>query len=65
MREAAEKHEYLTTDQAAEHLTMSAWTLRDWRKRRFGPPCIRLDRRVIYRLADIEGWVAKQQRKTR
>ncbi len=35
-------------------------TLRYWRHRGEGPPSARIGRRVMYRQADVEAWIAAQ-----
>jgi hypothetical protein len=37
----------LTTGELAGILRMSRWTLQDWRKRRVGPPWIKLSRQCV------------------
>jgi hypothetical protein len=44
----------LTEIQAAVRLGLKAATLRAWRHRGVGPPCIRLGRAIRYRADDIE-----------
>lgn len=49
----------LTTAQAAEYINTPAATLRYWRHQGVGPKSFRLGpRRVMYRVADLDEWVA-------
>lgn len=51
--------ELLTIEEVAERYPVSVSTLRYWRHRGEGPKSFRLGRRVVYRLADCEEWVAQ------
>ena len=57
--------ELLTTAEVAAKLKAPAATLRFWRHKEVGPPCFVLGRRVVYRAADVERWVAEQEAATR
>jgi len=35
-------------------------TWRYWRHRGYGPPAVRIGRRIFYREADIDRWIAEQ-----
>ncbi len=35
-------------------------TWRYWRHRGYGPPAVRIGRRIFYREADIDAWITKQ-----
>jgi predicted DNA-binding transcriptional regulator AlpA len=54
----------LSPDRAAQVLGVPARTLEAWRWRRTGPPYIKLGKRVGYRVADIESWLAAQRVET-
>ena len=45
----------------AIELGLSVDTLRRWEAQRRGPPCIRAGRKVYYRRAAIEEWMADQE----
>lgn len=57
--------EFLTTAELAEHLKTSASTVRWWRHVSYGPPGIRVGRRVLYRTADVEAWLAQLPQQSR
>ncbi len=55
------------TDQAelARELTLSVDTLQRWETRRVGPPCVRVGRKVLYRMEAVRDWLRDQEaRKT-
>jgi predicted DNA-binding transcriptional regulator AlpA len=47
---------------AAEKLGVSTGTLANWRWRGYGPPFLKIGRRVEYRVSDIEAWRDEQLR---
>jgi DNA-binding transcriptional MerR regulator len=49
----------LTMPEAGEVLRVPIDTLRYWRQKGIGPPSFRLGRRVVYRLADCEAYIAE------
>jgi predicted DNA-binding transcriptional regulator AlpA len=49
--------ELLTITEAAELLRAPVATLRYWRHLGTGPRSFRLGRRVVYRRADLHGWI--------
>jgi DNA-binding transcriptional MerR regulator len=52
--------ELLTITEAAELLRAPVATLRYWRYLGTGPRSFRLGRRVVYRRADLHGWIDVQ-----
>ena len=57
-----QKHQYLTEREAAEHTRRSVRTLQ---RERVEPgddplPFVKIGRRVLYRLADIEAWLERR-----
>lgn len=46
---------------AAEFCGVARSTLRNWRSLRQGPPFLRLGRRIRYRLADLDRWLAQHR----
>jgi excisionase family DNA binding protein len=54
--------EYLTLDEAADYLRRPVDTLRHWRKQGYGPKAARVGRGLLYRRAEIDAWVAQQER---
>ncbi len=57
----SETHAYLTSDEAADYLRVSAKTLERWRVEGSGPQFFKagpgLRSRVLYRQSDLENWV--------
>lgn len=53
---------WLTTDEIAERYRTTVDTVWYWRAQDppYGPPGVRLGRRVLYRLTDVEAWEAAQ-----
>ena len=49
--------------QAAEYLGSKDRTLERWRHCGGGPPFVKVGRRVMYRLADLDAWLDQQTRK--
>ena len=53
--------ELITTDRAADFLSLSKSTLEHWRTVRKGPPFVRVGPRCIrYRRADLDAWLNGQ-----
>jgi excisionase family DNA binding protein len=52
----------LPTDVAAAYLGLSPKTLETLRTRGGGPPFLKLGRRVVYRKADLDTWLAARVR---
>jgi DNA-binding transcriptional regulator YiaG len=49
--------QYLTQDQLSEFLLVPVRTLENWRQRKFGPPYIKIARRVRYSVESVEAWL--------
>lgn len=49
--------EYLTIDEASELTGFNRVTLRNYRARGIGPPYVKLDRKVLYPVADLRAYV--------
>lgn len=49
--------EYLSSEEVARALNVSARTLHRWGRLRKGPPSIKVGRSVYYRRASIERWL--------
>ena len=45
----------------ARELTLSVDTLQRWETRRMGPPCVRVGRKVIYRMVAVRDWLREQE----
>lgn len=51
----------LSPEQVARYLSVSPETLKRWRKRKFGPRFVRINRRVIrYHRADVDNFLDRQ-----
>lgn len=48
----------MTTDQLAEYLGVSPYTLYDWRVAGAGPPFLRAGAQYRYRLSEVDEWLA-------
>jgi predicted DNA-binding transcriptional regulator AlpA len=62
--------DWISREQLARALGLTADTLSRWEARRQGPPCTRIGRRTFYRRAAIQEWIRAQEqahpgRKTR
>ncbi len=53
---------FLTTSEVATLYRQSTATLATWRCRGGGPCFVKLGRRVLYRVSDLDAWVAKAGR---
>ena len=45
----------------ARELTLSVDTLQRWETRRMGPPCVRVGRKVLYRMNAVRDWLREQE----
>jgi excisionase family DNA binding protein len=54
----------LTVEEIAAELRIPEGTFRTWRANDKGPKSFRIGRRVVYRRADVEAWLAAQEAKT-
>jgi hypothetical protein len=56
---------WLNRSELARELTLSVDTLQRWETRRVGPPCVRVGRKVLYRMEAVRDWLREQEaRKT-
>jgi predicted DNA-binding transcriptional regulator AlpA len=55
---------YLITEEVADYFRTSPATVRYWRYLDTGPPAIKIGRRVLYLLSDLEAWIAHSAVKT-
>jgi hypothetical protein len=53
--------DFLTLKETAEALKVCARTLDRWRKLNDGPPITKLGRRILYRRASVQKWLATQE----
>ena len=52
---------WLNRSDLARELTLSVDTLQRWETRRMGPPCVRVGRKVIYRMEAVRDWLREQE----
>ena len=45
----------------ARELTLTVDTLQRWETRRMGPPCVRVGRKVLYRMEAVREWLREQE----
>jgi len=53
---------YVPPETVAKAVSRSLVTLERWRRLRIGPPYYRVNRRVLYKLADVQAWVESSKR---
>lgn len=52
---------WITRKDLADALSITVDTLGRWEARRFGPPCVRAGRMVLYRRRAVQDWLAAQE----
>jgi hypothetical protein len=52
---------WLNRADLARELTLTVDTLQHWETRRMGPPCVRVGRKVIYRMEAVRDWLREQE----
>ncbi|WP_322895638.1 MULTISPECIES: transcriptional regulator [unclassified Yoonia] len=52
---------WITRKDLASELSLTTDTLGRWEARRFGPPCVRAGRMVLYRRRAVQDWLAAQE----
>ncbi len=63
-RQVANTPANVDTYRAAELIGMSKRTLEKWRSEGNGPPFLKLGRRVLYSVADLEEWLRSRRRRS-
>ncbi len=59
------KSHYLSEQEAANYLSLSPSTLRNWRVAGGGPPFVKISKRCIrYRRSDLDQWAEARVRKS-
>ena len=53
--------DWISREQLAHALGLTADTLSRWEARRQGPPCTRIGRKAFYRRAAIQEWIRAQE----
>lgn len=56
--------EWISRQELGAQLGVSVDTLARWETRRIGPPCVRIGRRVIYRVQAVREWLVRQEART-
>lgn len=52
---------WLTREELGAQLGLSPSTLKRWEGSRTGPPCVRVGRRIVYRLEAVRDWLREQE----
>lgn len=52
--------ELLTVDELAAYLGVPTSTIYFWRGRKQGPPALKVGRRLMFRAADVAGWLEER-----
>jgi predicted DNA-binding transcriptional regulator AlpA len=52
---------WMTRPEMAEQIGISVDTLARWETRRIGPPCVRIGRKVYYRVEAFREWLRDQE----
>ena len=52
---------WLNRTDLARELTLSVDTLQRWETRRMGPPCVRVGRKVLYRMEAVRDWFRERE----
>ena len=57
-------NDWINREDLAGQLSVTTDTLARWATQGIGPPRIRIGRRVLYRRASVEKWLAEMERKS-
>jgi excisionase family DNA binding protein len=60
--ELPQREENLVTEEVAQLLRTSPSTIRYWRHKGYGPKGVRLGRRVLYPLSEVQRWMEERSR---
>jgi len=52
---------WISRKELADELSLAVDTLARWEARRFGPPCVRAGRKVLYRRSAVQDWLQAQE----
>ena len=52
---------WISRKDLADALSVTVDPLGRWEARRFGPPCVRAGRKVLYRRRTVQDWLAAQE----
>lgn len=52
---------WLSREELGAQLGLSPSTLKRWEGSRTGPPCVRVGRRIVYRLEAVREWLRDQE----
>jgi hypothetical protein len=52
---------WLSREDLGAQLGLSPSTLKRWEGSRTGPPCVRVGRRIVYRLEAVRDWLREQE----
>jgi hypothetical protein len=55
--------DYISTEKLAAELDVAPLTVIRWRLQKQGPPVTRLGRRILYRRASVQAWLAAQEQR--
>jgi len=53
--------DWISREQLARELGLTADTLARWEARRQGPPCTRVGRKTLYRWVAVQDWIRAQE----
>jgi excisionase family DNA binding protein len=60
--ELPRREENLVTEEVAQLLQTSPSTIRYWRHKGYGPKGVRVGRRVLYPLSEVQRWLEERSR---
>lgn len=58
---ATDERRFMTIEDVARLLSVSAKTVQDWRYRGVGPPAVKVGRAVRFDAEDVERWIAARR----